>query len=61
MSHTNYMDGTMLLRASAIGAAAMAYVALLIFHYDIFSMYTLFFAILGAGAGILIAYRVRFR
>lgn len=50
----------MLLRASVIGAAAMAYIALLIFHFDIFSINTIFFCLLGAAAGVLVAYRIRF-
>jgi len=54
------MNSKTLLRASVIGAAAMAYVALLIFHYDILSIYTVFFAVIGAGIGVLVAYRVRF-
>lgn len=54
------MDSKTLLRASAIGAVAMAYVALLIFHFDILSIYTVFFAAVGAAIGVLVAYRVRF-
>jgi hypothetical protein len=54
------MNSKTLLRASGIGAAAMAYVALLIFHFDIFSIYTLFFGVVGAAVGVLVAYKVRF-
>jgi hypothetical protein len=54
------MDSKTLLRASAIGAAAMAYIALLIFHFDILSIYTVFYAVLGAGLGVLAAYKIRF-
>ncbi len=54
------MDSKTLLRAGVIGAAAMAYVALLVFHFDIFSIYTVFFALLGAATGVLVAYKVRF-
>lgn len=55
------MESKTILYASAIGAAIVAYVAMLIFRFDILSIYTLFFALVGAGAGILIAYKVRFR
>ncbi len=51
----------MLLRASAIGAAAVAYLALLIFRFDILSIYTVFYAVIGAGIGVLVAYKVRFK
>jgi hypothetical protein len=54
------MNSKTLLRASGIGAAAMAYVALLIFHFDILSIYTVLFGVLGAGVGIAVAYKVRF-
>lgn len=54
------MDSKTLLRAGAIGAAAMAYIALLIFKFDILSIYTIFYGIIGALIGVLIAYRVRF-
>ena len=54
------MNSKTLLRASGIGAAAMAYVAILIFHFDVLSIYTVFYAVLGAGVGIAVAYKVRF-
>lgn len=54
------MNSKMLLQAGGIGAAAVAYIALLIFHYDIFSIYTLFFGLLGAATGVIIAYKVKF-
>lgn len=54
------MNNKTLLRASGIGAAALAYIAILIFHFDILSLYTVLFAIIGAGVGILVAYKVRF-
>lgn len=54
------MDSKTLLRASAIGAAALAYIGILIFKFDILSINTVFFALLGAGIGILVAYKVRF-
>jgi uncharacterized membrane protein len=60
LRHNTGMDSKTLLRASAIGAAAVAYLAILIFHFDIFSLYTIFFIILGAAAGIAVAYKVRF-
>lgn len=47
--------------ASSIGAVIMAYVAMLIFRFDLFSIYTLFFLVVGAGLGILIAYKAKFR
>jgi len=55
------MNSTLLLRASAIGAAAMTYIGILIFHFDILSIYTVFFAVFGAGVGVLVAYRIKFR
>lgn len=61
LSHNYAMDGKTLLRASAIGAAAMAYIALLIFRFDVFSLSTIFFAFLGAAAGIFVMYLIRFR
>ena len=54
------MNSKLLLQAGGIGAAAMAYIALLIFHYDILSIYTLFFGLLGAAIGVIIAYKVMF-
>ena len=54
------MDSKTLLRASVIGAAAMAYIALLIFKFDILSIYTIFYAVLGAALGVLAAYKIRF-
>lgn len=60
MRNNKHMNSKMLLQAGGIGAAAMAYIALLIFHYDIFSIYTLFFGILGGAAGVIIAYKVKF-
>ena len=51
----------MLLTSAAIGAAAMAYLTVLIFRVEIFSLYTVFAIMVGAGAGILIAYKVKFR
>jgi hypothetical protein len=54
------MESKTLLRAGAIGAAAMAYVALLIFRYDILSIYTVFFGVIGGAVGIAVAYRIRF-
>lgn len=54
------MDSKTLLRAGGIGAAAMVYIAILIFRFDIFSPLTLFFMVLGAAVGILVAYKVRF-
>jgi hypothetical protein len=54
------MDSKTLLRASAIGAAATAYIALLIFKFDILSIYTVFYGVIGAAIGVLVAYRVRF-
>lgn len=55
------MNSKTLLRAGAIGAAAMVYVALLIFRFDILSLYTIFFAIVGAAVGMIVAYWIRFR
>lgn len=55
------MNSKALLTAGGIGAAALAYIALLIFHYDVLSVYTVMFAILGAGLGIAAAYWFRFR
>jgi hypothetical protein len=54
------MDSKRLLTAAGIGAAAMAYVALLIFRFDILSIYTIFFGILGGLIGVAVAYRIRF-
>ncbi len=54
------MDSKTLLRAGAIGAAAMAYIALLIFRFDILSIYTIFYAVVGALIGVAVAYKVRF-
>jgi len=54
------MNSKMLLQAGGIGAAALAYIALLIFHYDILSIYTLFFGLIGGAIGILVAYKVKF-
>lgn len=38
----------------------MAYMAILIFHFDVLSIYTVFYAIVGAGVGIAVAYKVKF-
>jgi hypothetical protein len=57
----NCVQSKTILRAGALGAVGMAYAAMLIFRFDIFSVYTLFFVLVGAGAGILIAYKIRFR
>jgi len=54
------MESKTLLRASCIGAAAMAYIGLLIFRFEILSIYTIFFGVVGAGIGILLAYKMRF-
>jgi len=54
------MDSKTLLRASAIGGAATAYLAILIFRLDIFSIYTFFAVVVGAAIGVLVAYKVRF-
>jgi hypothetical protein len=54
------MDSKTLLRASAIGAAAMAYIALLIFRFDILSINTILFGIVGALVGVAVAYKVKF-
>jgi hypothetical protein len=54
------MNSTTLLRASGIGAVAMAYIAMLIFRFDILSIYTIFFGIVGGLIGVAIAYKVRF-
>jgi hypothetical protein len=54
------MDSKTLLRASAIGAAAMAYIALLIFRFDILSINTILFGIVGALIGVAVAYKVKF-
>jgi hypothetical protein len=54
------MDSKMLLRAGSIGAAAMAYIALLIFRFDILSIYTIFFAVVGGLVGVAVAYKIRF-
>jgi len=58
--HNKIMNSKMLLQAGGIGAAALAYIALLIFHYDILSIYTLFFGLIGGAIGILVAYKVKF-
>ena len=55
------MDSKTLLRSSVIGAAAMAYIALLIFHFEVLSLSTVFFAIIGAALGVVVAYKVKFR
>lgn len=54
------MDSKTLMRASAIGAAAMAYIALLVFRFDILSIYTVFYGVIGALLGVLVAYKMRF-
>lgn len=38
----------------------MAYLAILIFRFDILSIYTLFAVVVGAGVGVLVAYKIRF-
>jgi hypothetical protein len=55
------MNSKSLLYASAVGAAAVAYIAILILHFDVLSIYTVFYAILGALVGVAVAYRIRFR
>lgn len=60
MRNNKSMNSKMLLQAGGIGAAAGAYIGLLIFHYDILSIYTLFFGLIGGAVGVIAAYKVKF-
>jgi len=55
------MNSKALLYAGGFGAAAVVYTAILIFRFDILSPFTVLFIVLGAGAGVAIAYRIKFR
>jgi hypothetical protein len=55
------MNSKMLLQVSISGAAALAYIGMLIFRYPILSIYTLFFGFIGAALGVIVAYKVKFR